>query len=682
MNLIFITVFIQEKYLDMLYLLLDSIYKTSNLDDIKILIYTCTKFINLIKNSKYFSEKLIFQINNDIGTNINSDNIEKACCARLDFFDFNYDNNIEKILYLDTDIIILKDISEIFKLCNNDVLYAVEEGQIDSDLNYWGKTLFKDEIQKYEDKSAFSSGILLFQNSNNIKKLFNIVKDDMIMRPIREYCVSEPQMTDQPYIVYNAFKLNLYNNKVLKDIAVNINLDMKKLNQEIANNKNKTIFHFPGGPGCFSHKLYKMQIVSNELINSNLKIPNIIPYEFINNILLTKSSMVSKERLVNLYKQCNKFTNTNYSFVECGVAKGGCLALMKYIAGENNKIFGFDIFDGMPDIDKEKDIGSWNKSCPLSGYGKVGDNLSGGIQNVYKTFENLNLSINNTYLIKGFFEDTLKIQNNIDELGDIAILRLDGDWYNSTKICLDKLYDKVVDGGVIIIDNYGHFIGAKNATDEFREKHNIISPLIQTDYTEFYWIKKSSTKKMNDKKYIDIYDDIWTCSDKFREDIKYFFKNKSHYKIAEIGSHKGYTTKYLADIFEKVYAIDNSTEWNNFNKNYNKNKTNIEYINLDIYKNSWNIIPQVDIVFIDAVHSYECCKLDIINSINNFKNLQYIIFDDYGVWKGVQKVVNEYLLNQTLIFEKYIGLNDIPGPNNTTVTNSSEGIICKVNTNN
>ena len=69
------------------------------------------------------------------------------------------------------------------------------------------------------------------------------------------------------------------------------------------------------------------------------------------------------------------------------------------------------------------------------------------------------------------------------------MLRLDGDWYESTKICLEKLYDKVVVGGVIIIDDYGHWVGAKNATDEFRTTNNIVSPLLQTDYTEYYWIK-------------------------------------------------------------------------------------------------------------------------------------------------------------------------------------------------
>jgi hypothetical protein len=63
---------------------------------------------------------------------------------------------------------------------------------------------------------------------------------------------------------------------------------------------------------------------------------------------------------------------------------------MKYIASDKNKVFGFDSFDGMPGV-TEEDLGSYNKTCPLTGFGKVNDNLSGGIQNVYNTFSN-NLS--------------------------------------------------------------------------------------------------------------------------------------------------------------------------------------------------------------------------------------------------------------------------------------------------
>jgi hypothetical protein len=63
----------------------------------------------------------------------------------------------------------------------------------------------------------------------------------------------------------------------------------------------------------------------------------------------------------------------------------------------------------------------------------------------------------------GWFQDTIPKA----DINDIALLRLDGDWYESTKICLENLYQKVVEGGYIIIDDYGTFSGCAQAVDEF-----------------------------------------------------------------------------------------------------------------------------------------------------------------------------------------------------------------------
>ena len=647
MNCIFCCVFNQEKYVDMFFLLLESICTYGKLDEnTNILIYTSTIFMNKIKQNSFFNEqKMIFEINDTY------DDIDKACKSRLDLFNLSCITNYNKILYLDTDILVKGDIDNVFDVCKEDILYVLEEGEINSDSDCWGKTLFGDEINKYPDNTAFTSGIMLFNNCEKIRLLFREINEDIIKRPYNFGCY------DQPYIVYNAFKYNLYDNKLLKSLVVNNDDNIYS---------DKVIHHFPGGPGVYQHKIVSMTKFLNNMKNY-YKV-------FINNIISDNLTLVSRERLENLYNQCIKFNNTSYSFVECGVGKGGCLSLMKFTSGKNNKIFGFDSFEGMPDITDE-DLGDYNKSCPLKDYGKVGDNISGGINTVYDTFNKLNLDMENVMLVKGFFKDTLEIQENIDKLGEICILRLDGDWYDSTKICLEKLYDKVIDGGIIIIDDYGHFIGAKKATDEFRKTRGIISTLIQTDYTEYYWVKKSNIENIFT---LNINDDIWTCSDKMRYDIYDFFKDKS-FKIAEIGSHKGYSTRVLSSVFSKVYAVDNSIEWTDFNKNFNKDATNIEYVMLDIYKNSWDILPEdIEVSFIDADHSYDGCKSDIINSIKQFKVLQYIILDDYGVWSGVKQIVDELINDKILKFETFIGITDVPGPNGI-VENVNEGIICSVN---
>lgn len=197
---------------------------------------------------------------------------------------------------------------------------------------------------------------------------------------------------------------------------------------------------------------------------------------------------------------------------------------------------------------------------------------------------------------------------------------------------------------------------------------------------------------------LNIYDDIWTCSDEMRDDIKDFFSFNSNLKIGEIGSHKGYTTNVLSSIFSKVYAIDNNVEFTKLNQKYNKDKTNIEYIILDLYKDQWTKIDKItsniqdeitynklissdiNVVFIDAIHSYDHCKSDIFNSLIHFTNLEYIIFDDYGAWSGVKQIVDELIMNQILIFEKFIGINNVPS-NNGIIKYTYEGIICSINKN-
>ena len=90
----------------------------------------------------------------------------------------------------------------------------------------------------------------------------NDISDDIIKKP---YKLS---FYDQPYIVYNAFKYNLYDNKILKKLVVN-------------NNKNiysdKVIHHFPGGPGFYEHKIDSMTIFLNKLKNK---------YDIMNKIMI------------------------------------------------------------------------------------------------------------------------------------------------------------------------------------------------------------------------------------------------------------------------------------------------------------------------------------------------------------------------------------------------------------
>jgi lipopolysaccharide biosynthesis glycosyltransferase len=144
----------------MFFLLLESIFIYGDLDyNTNILVYTSTEFMNKIMKSHLFNnEKIKFEINDTY------DNIDKACKSRLDLFNLPSIKNYNKILYLDTDILIKDDINKIFNVCVEDILYTLEEGDICNDCDYYGKSLFGNEINNYNDKTAFTSGILLFNN--------------------------------------------------------------------------------------------------------------------------------------------------------------------------------------------------------------------------------------------------------------------------------------------------------------------------------------------------------------------------------------------------------------------------------------------------------------------------------------------------------------------------------------
>jgi hypothetical protein len=101
----------------------------------------------------------------------------------------------------------------------------------------------------------------LFNNCEKIKDLFNKINEDIVKRPYNFSCY------DQPYIVYNAFKYNLYNNNILKTLAVNNDNNI---------HSDKVIHHFPGYPGRYEHKITTMTIFLNNIKKLIITIPKIL----------------------------------------------------------------------------------------------------------------------------------------------------------------------------------------------------------------------------------------------------------------------------------------------------------------------------------------------------------------------------------------------------------------------
>jgi lipopolysaccharide biosynthesis glycosyltransferase len=245
-NLIYICVFNNPKYVEMLYLLLDSLYLFGKVEknNIDILIYTSTEFKNMIENSIYHKPNIKYATNDTYTT------IDKACKSRIDLFEIliNLDEEYNKILYLDTDVLVQGDLAPIFEAVEEDKIYAMEEGRgIHTDPIFWGRDLYVNRNQPVPTTPGFSSGVMIFPNSATIYQLFNIIKEHMN----HEY----GKFHDQPFFVYHSTNRGLINKtRLVPQITTKFSNSM--------NNPANIIVHFAGNLGVH---LYKLPIMTNYL---------------------------------------------------------------------------------------------------------------------------------------------------------------------------------------------------------------------------------------------------------------------------------------------------------------------------------------------------------------------------------------------------------------------------------
>lgn len=170
-------------------------------------------------------------------------------------------------------------------------------------------------------------------------------------------------------------------------------------------------------------------------------------------------------------------SNIDGDIVECGVWRGGVSALMKDVICENEdgssrKFWLFDTYEGMSDPTEFDYKGGRDQNDTLTKHNELlrSDGSSDWCRGELSDVKNiLSKSINglaNVEFIKGKVEDTLLL-NEIPNT--IAILRLDTDFYESTKVELEVLLPKLVVGGMLIVDDYGSWAGARKALNDFRD---------------------------------------------------------------------------------------------------------------------------------------------------------------------------------------------------------------------
>jgi O-methyltransferase len=147
--------------------------------------------------------------------------------------------------------------------------------------------------------------------------------------------------------------------------------------------------------------------------------------------------------------------------VECGVWRGGMSAGIATILGVDRHYFLFDSFEGLPpakEVDGKAAI-RWQNNKNADGYY---DNCTASPDFAQRA---MTLSgAKNVHLVKGWFNETLP---NYKPLFPIALLRLDADWYESTMVCLESLFDRVAPNGLVLLDDYYTWDGCSKALHDF-----------------------------------------------------------------------------------------------------------------------------------------------------------------------------------------------------------------------
>jgi len=200
---------------------------------------------------------------------------------------------------------------------------------------------------------------------------------------------------------------------------------------------------------------------------------------------VTGLTMLGEKRLFHLQHAVETVIKEGIpgDFIETGVWRGGACILMRAILQAygitDRRVFVADSFAGLPPPDPKnypEDAGDRHHQHAA---------LTATIDEVKANFEAHGLLDDQVVFLKGWFKDTLPgVKDN-----KWAIVRLDGDMYESTIQGFDYLYPGLSQGGFLIVDDYGAVEACAKATHDYRDKHGITEPMTEIDWTGTYWRK-------------------------------------------------------------------------------------------------------------------------------------------------------------------------------------------------
>jgi len=212
-------------------------------------------------------------------------------------------------------------------------------------------------------------------------------------------------------------------------------------------------------------------------------------------------TMTSIERMYSLYNSMKYIIDNKIDggLAECGVWKGGSSMLMalmlKKYGVTDKKIYLYDTFEGMSEPSSiDKTFKGTSASALLNKERKDNENsiwCYSPIEEVKEALFSNGYPQANLIFIKGKVEDTL--HQHVP--GKLSLLRLDTDWYESTRIELQILYPLLSEKGILIIDDFGHWEGAKKAVTEYFTQNGNHQFLHRIDYTGRLIIKTTNDKE-------------------------------------------------------------------------------------------------------------------------------------------------------------------------------------------
>lgn len=209
-------------------------------------------------------------------------------------------------------------------------------------------------------------------------------------------------------------------------------------------------------------------------------------FEYENNFYLS-CSITRISKLISDYEFYKRVSNLPGAIVECGVFKGASLArfvMFREIFGNrySRKIIGFDTFEKFPDTQYEDDKNARKRFIEEAGENSI------STKQLYEVLENKGIH-EFVELVEGDIVKTVPQYLQTHPELKISILNLDTDLYEPAVTILENLYPRIVQGGVLILDDYGTFPGETKAVDEYFKDKNVTIQKFDFSMTPCYIIK-------------------------------------------------------------------------------------------------------------------------------------------------------------------------------------------------